>query len=76
MSKQKKQYIKAEYLPPRLGIVSTAVFWLLLDRLQPSAIWLGVLWTIWGIFLLLNITSYCIYLFGRESRKPLWEVKE
>ena len=55
----KRRYIKASYLPPRLPTMIAAVGWLLLDRLDAPGWAHGVLWTIVVMLVIAFIFRLC-----------------
>ena len=70
---KKAVVIKASSLPPRPPILSTAVFWMLLDRLRAPEWAFGVLWTLVGlliagfIYRLLSVDIKDVPGFGDKS---------
>jgi hypothetical protein len=69
----KKKYIKATNQPPTLPIFSTATVWLIVDRLQLTGVTLGVVWTVWGILLLLWVGNFIWKITSWESADPVYK---
>lgn len=47
--------IARKNLPARIPVFSTVVLWLLLDRLGVRGVWVGVIWTLWGVWVLIAV---------------------
>lgn len=58
---KRNRAIASKNLPPRLPLFSTAVLWLLLDRLSLDGFWLGAIWAIWGLYVLLVLVAIWLY---------------
>lgn len=73
LTKRKKRYMKGDLVMNHLPIVHTAVVWLVLDRLKPSGTVVGIVWTLWGLWFLLNLVTKLYYAFGRTGSTPVWD---
>lgn len=53
----KRRVVAPKHLPIRLPVFQTVTLWLLLDRLGVTGAWLGVIWTLWALLVLLAIVG-------------------
>jgi hypothetical protein len=56
-------------MPARLPVVSTIVFWLLLDHLHASQVWYGVYYVFTAFFWILSLIAF----FMQKQHTPKWE---
>lgn len=70
-TKKKLKYIKANNLPPRIGILGMVVWWLLLDRVNAPGWFYGVVFTFLGIVYLAEVSRMfeadAVDLVGNEE---------
>lgn len=73
----KRKVIKAKYIPARLPIVATIVYWLLYRELNLSGIGAGIYITVVSIILAIGwIASFVAQIFISDPSDPIFEEDE
>ncbi len=57
---KKQKFIKGNNLPPRFGLLSPLVWWLILERFSAPGWVFGLVYTLIGIFYISEIIRLCI----------------
>jgi len=61
--KKEKFVVKRSQIPTKFPLVSTIVFWLLLDKLNVGSFGMGVFWT---VIVLLWVVSIIVFMQEKE----------